>query len=76
MIKSLFKRVTGEQALSQIAFLAFVPFGILGAAIIIPVEDISLAQRFDWLLVGVIAQCVLAVAIFIFNRIYFKFIKV
>jgi len=75
VIKSLFKRVTGEKALSQTAFLAFVPVGVLGAAIIIPVEDISLAQRFDWLLVGVIAQCVLAVAVFIFNRIYFKFIK-
>ncbi len=75
MIKSLFKRVTGEKALSQTAFLAFVPVGVLGAAIIIPVDDISLAQRFDWLLVGVIAQCVLAVAVFIFNRIYFKFIK-
>jgi signal transduction histidine kinase len=67
--------VTGEKALSQTAFLAFVPVGVLGAAIIIPVEDISLAQRFDWFLVGVIAQAVLAIAIFVFNKIYFRFIK-
>lgn len=75
MIKSLFKRVTGEKALSQTAFLAFVPFGVLGATIIIPVEDISISKRFDWFLIGLIAQCALAVAVFVFNRIYSKFIK-
>ena len=75
MIKSLFKRVTGEKTLSQTAFLAFVPVGILGVAIIIPVEKVTASQRFDWFLVGVIAQAVLAIAIFIFNRIYFRFIK-
>ena len=75
MIKSLFRRVTGEKTLSQTAFLAFVPVGILGVAIIIPVEKVTASQRFDWFLVGVIAQAVLAVAIFIFNRSYFRFIK-
>lgn len=75
MIKSLFRRVTGEKTLSQTAFLAFVPVGILGVAIIIPVEKVTASQRFDWFLVGVIAQTVLAIAIFIFNRIYFRFIK-
>ena len=75
MIKSLFKRVNGEKTLSQTAFLAFVPVGILGVAIIIPVEKVTASQRFDWFLVGVIAQAVLAIAIFIFNRIYFRFIK-
>ena len=75
MIKSLFKRVTGEKTLSQTAFLAFVPVGILGVAIIIPVEKVTASQRFDWFLVGVIAQAVLAIVIFIFNRIYFRFIK-
>ena len=75
MIKSLFKRVTGEKTLSQTAFLAFVPVGILGVAIIIPVEKVTASQRFDWFLVGVIAQGVLAVAILIFNKIYFRFIK-
>ena len=75
MIKSLFKRVTGEKTLSQTAFLAFVPVGILGVAIIIPVEKVTASQRFDWFLVGVIAQAVLAIAIFIFNKIYFRFIK-
>ena len=75
MIKSLFKRVTGEKTLSQTAFLAFVPVGILGVAIVIPVEKVTASQRFDWFLVGVIAQAVLAIAIFIFNKIYFRFIK-
>ena len=75
MIKSLFKRVTGEKTLSQTAFLAFVPVGILGVAIIIPVEKVTASQRFDWFLVGVIAQAVLAIAIYIFNGIYFRFIK-
>ena len=75
MIKSLFKRVTGEKTLSQTAFLAFVPVGILGVAIIIPVEKVTASQRFDWFLVGVIAQAVLAIAIYIFNKIYFRFIK-
>ena len=75
MIKSLFKRVTGEKTLSQTAFLAFVPVGILGVAIIIPVEKVTASQRFDWFLVGVIAQAVLAIAIFVFNKIYFRFIK-
>ena len=67
--------MTGEKTLSQTAFLAFVPVGILGVAIIIPVEKVTASQRFDWFLVGVIAQAVLAIAIFIFNRIYFRFIK-
>jgi len=75
VIKSLFKRVTGEKTLSQTAFLAFVPVGILGVAIIIPVEKVTASQRFDWFLVGVIAQAVLAVAILVFNKIYFRFIK-
>ena len=75
MIKSLFKRVTGEKTLSQTAFLAFVPVGILGVAIVIPVEKVTASQRFDWFLVGVIAQAVLAIAIFVFNKIYFRFIK-
>ena len=75
MIKSLFRRVTGEKTLSQTAFLAFVPVGILGVAIVIPVEKVTASQRFDWFLVGVIAQAVLAIAIFIFNKIYFRFIK-
>ena len=75
MIKSLFKRVTGEKTLSQTAFLAFVPVGILGVAIIIPVEKVTASQRFDWFLVGVISQAVLAIAIFVFNKIYFRFIK-
>ena len=75
MIKSLFKRVTGEKTLSQTAFLAFVPVGILGVAIIIPVEKVTASQRFDWFLVGVIAQAVLAIAILVFNKIYFRFIK-
>ena len=73
MIKSLFKRVTGEKTLSQTAFLAFVPVGILGVAIIIPVEKVTASQRFDWFLVGVIAQAVLAIAILVFNKIYFRF---
>ena len=67
--------MTGEKTLSQTAFLAFVPVGILGVAIIIPVEKVTASQRFDWFLVGVIAQWVLAVAILIFNKIYFRFIK-
>jgi signal transduction histidine kinase len=75
VIKSLFKRVTGEKTLSQTAFLAFVPVGILGVAIIIPVEKVTASQRFDWFLVGVIAQAVLAIAILVFNKIYFRFIK-
>ena len=75
MIKSLLNRVTGEKALSKTAYLAFVPFGVLGAAIIIPVEEISIAQRFDWFLIGVIAQSVQGIAVLIFNRIYFRFIK-
>ena len=75
MIKSLFRRVTGEKTLSQTAYLAFVPVGILGVAIIIPVEKVTASQRFDWFLVGVIAQAVLAIAILIFNKIYFRFIK-
>ena len=75
MIKSLFKRVTGEKTLSQTAFLAFVPVGILGVAIVIPVEKVTASQRFDWFLVGVIAQGVLAIAILIFNKIYSRFIK-
>lgn len=75
MIKSLFKRVTGEKTLSQTAFLAFVPVGILGVAIIIPVDKVTTSQRINWLLVGVIAQVVLGIAIFLFNRIYFRFIK-
>ena len=75
MIKSLFRRVTGEKTLSQTAFLAFVPVGILGVAIIIPVEKVTASQRFDWFLIGVIAQAVLAITIYIFNRIYFRFIK-
>ena len=67
--------MTGEKALSKTAYLAFVPFGVLGAAIIIPVEEISIAQRFDWFLIGVIAQCAQGIAVLIFNRIYFRFIK-
>jgi signal transduction histidine kinase len=67
--------VTGEKTLSQTAFLAFVPVGILGVAIIIPVEKVTASQRFDWFLVGVIAQAVLAIAIFVFNKTYFRFIK-
>ena len=67
--------MTGEKTLSQTAFLAFVPVGILGVAIVIPVEKVTASQRFDWFLVGVIAQGVLAIVIFIFNRIYFRFIK-
>ena len=67
--------MTGEKTLSQTAFLAFVPVGILGVAIVIPVEKVTASQRFDWFLVGVIAQGVLAVAILIFNKIYFRFIK-
>ena len=67
--------MTGEKTLSQTAFLAFVPVGILGVAIVIPVEKVTASQRFDWFLVGVIAQAVLAIAIFIFNKIYFRFIK-
>jgi signal transduction histidine kinase len=75
VIKSLFKRVTGEKTLSQTAFLSFAPVGILGVAIIIPVEKVTTSQRFSWLLVGVIAQSVMAIAIIIFNKIYFRFIK-
>ncbi len=67
--------MTGEKTLSQTAFLAFVPVGILGVAIVIPVEKVTASQRFDWFLVGVIAQAVLAIAIFIFNKIYCRFIK-
>ena len=67
--------MTGEKTLSQTAFLAFVPVGILGVAIIIPVEKVTASQRFDWFLVGVIAQAVLAIAILVFNKIYFRFIK-
>ena len=67
--------MTGEKTLSQTAFLAFVPVGILGVAIIIPVEKVTASQRFDWFLVGVIAQAVLAITILIFNWIYFRFIK-
>ena len=67
--------MTGEKTLSQTAFLAFVPVGILGVAIVIPVEKVTASQRFDWFLVGVIAQAVLAIAIFIFSQIYFRFIK-
>ena len=67
--------MTGEKTLSQTAFLAFVPVGILGVAIVIPVEKVTASQRFDWFLVGLIAQGVLAVAILIFNKIYFRFIK-
>ena len=67
--------MTGEKTLSQTAFLAFVPVGILGVAIIIPVEKVTASQRFDWFLVGVIAQAVLAIAIFVFNKTYFRFIK-
>ena len=67
--------MTGEKTLSQTAFLAFVPVGILGVAIVIPVEKVTASQRFDWFLVGVIAQGVLAVVILIFNKIYFRFIK-
>ena len=67
--------MTGEKTLSQTAFLAFVPVGILGVAIVIPVEKVTASQRFDWFLVGVIAQAVLAIAILIFNKIYFRFIK-
>ena len=67
--------MTGEKTLSQTAFLAFVPVGILGVAIVIPVEKVTASQRFDWFLVGVIAQAVLAITILIFNKIYFRFIK-
>jgi hypothetical protein len=75
VIKGLFKRVTGEKALSQSAFLIFVPLGVLGVAIIIPVEDITIVERFHWFLIGVIAQAVMAIMIFIFNKVYQKFFK-
>ena len=75
MIKSLFRRVNGEKTLSLIAFLSFAPVGVLGVAIIIPVEEVSTSQRFDWFLIGLIAQSVMAIVIIIFNKIYFRFIK-
>jgi len=73
--RSLFKRVSGEKALSQKAFLIFFPFGALGVAIIIPIEDTAVVDRFNWLIIGLIAQSIMAISVFIFNRIYQKFFK-
>jgi len=73
--RSLFKRVSGEKTLSQKAFLIFFPFGALGVAIIIPIEDTAVVDRFNWLIIGLIAQSIMAISVFIFNRIYQKFFK-
>ena len=72
---SFFKRVSGEKALSISAFLIFLPFGVLGVAIIIPIEETAVVDRFNWLLIGIIAQSVMAIVVVIFNSIYQKFFK-
>jgi signal transduction histidine kinase len=72
---SFFKRVSGEKALSLSAFLIFLPFGVLGVAIIIPIEETAIVDRFNWLLIGIIAQSVMAIVVVIFNSIYQKFFK-
>ena len=62
-------------ALSQKAFLIFFPFGVLGVAIIIPLKDVSITERFNWFLIGLIAQTVMAIMVFIFSWIYQRFFK-
>lgn len=58
-IKSVFERVTGSYIFTLRSFLIFSIFGPIGVAITIPQDEISLEQRFQWLLVGIASEVAL-----------------
>lgn len=60
-IKSLVERVTGSYIFTLKSFGLFSFFGIIGVAITIPREDITLRERGYWLLVGALAHVAMGV---------------
>lgn len=73
-VKSIFHRVNGSYIFTLKTFLIFSLFGPIGVAVTIPRDEITLAQRGEWLIIGVIAQIVLgmyllAVAHFLLPRV-------
>jgi signal transduction histidine kinase len=58
-IGAVFERVTGSYIFTLRTFLIFSLFGPVGVAVTIPRGDISLSERGEWLLVGVLAELAL-----------------
>ncbi|NCA19223.1 MAG: hypothetical protein EBR76_05615, partial [Actinobacteria bacterium] len=58
-ILSIFDRVTGSYIFTLKAFLVFSIFGPIGVAVSVPSDDITLAQRGIWLLIGIASQLAL-----------------
>ena len=73
-IRAIFDRVTGSYIFTLKTFLIFSIFGPLGVAITIPQGEITLAQRANWLIIGVASELalglyMLAVAFLVLPRI-------
>ena len=60
-IRSIFDRVTGSYIFTLKTFLIFSIFAPIGVAISVPSDDISLAQRGIWLLIGIASELALGV---------------
>ena len=58
-ITSIFDRVTGSYIFTVRSFLIFSIFGPIGVAITIPQGEITLAQRTNWFLIGLISEVAL-----------------
>ena len=63
-IQSILDRVTGSYIFTLRSYLVFALFGPIGVAITIPQDEITLTQRGQWLLVGVVAELVLGIFMF------------
>lgn len=58
-MQSILDRVTGSYIFTLRSYLIFSVFGPIGVAITIPQDEITLVQRGQWLLVGIVAELVL-----------------
>ena len=63
-IQSILDRVTGSYIFTLRSYLVFALFGPIGVAITIPQDEITLGQRGQWLLVGIVAELVLGIFMF------------
>ena len=58
-ITSIFDRVTGSYIFTVRSFLIFSIFGPIGVAVTIPQGEITLSQRANWFLIGLISEVAL-----------------
>jgi len=64
-IQSIFDRLTGSYIFTLRSYLVFAIFGPIGVAITVPQDQITLADRGRWLLVGIAAELVLGIFMFV-----------